>query len=291
MSYKRTQALMCGPVAPEQANRLLEYNTFPGQRAMQQWKANLYAGLMLNGGMRPVDIDIVTMPNGIKYMMNGQHVCSGIVLTGKPHEARLQYWKCDTETDAWHLFGTFDVHGTRTERQIIKAARPFLGPELHDVSLQVLQACGSALMMASTKPPSFTGVKTCKTAKADLIKPNADIVTWVAHLESVAGKERRSILRVPAVCAMVATYRKNPIKAEEFWNGVCSGELLTRDMPQFRLANTLMTGTTEQNTIGGGSRNKVFYCVCIAYWNSFIEGTKRKSVKVGAMKTIPEPLG
>lgn len=289
MSYYRTQALICKAVPPPEAMKYLEINTFPGQRKLNQQKANQYAGLMQSGQMRPVDIDVALCPGGIRYLMNGQHVCTGIVLYGKPYEARIQHWKCETETDAWHLFGTFDVHASRTEQQMIKAARPFLG-ELRDVCLRVLQACGSALMMITTDPPSFGGVKTVKTQKADMLIPHADEVLWISSLHAAAGNERDSIFRVPAVAAMIATYRKNPLKAEEFWRGVAVGEMLTRGSPQWNLSNVLLSGVTENNTLGGGTRNRVFYSYAIAYWNSWRNDTERRSVKVASMKTVPVPV-
>jgi len=288
MSYYRTQALICKAVAPHESMKYLEINTFPGQRKLNQQKANQYAALMQSGEMRPVDIDVALCPGGLRYLMNGQHVCTGIVVYGKPYEARIQHWKCETETDAWHLFGTFDVHASRTEQQIIKAARPFLG-ELRDVPLSVLQACGSAIMMLTTDPPSFGTVKTIKTQKADMLLPHSEEVQWIASLSETAGKDRRGIFRVPSVAGMIATYRKNPDKADEFWRSVASGEMLRRGSAQWNLSNVLLSGVTEKNTLGGGTRNRVFYTYCIVYWNSWRSNTARRCVKFGAMKKVPCP--
>ena len=289
MSYYRTQQLICKKVTPQDAQSFLELNTFEGQRKLNTHKANQYARLMAVGKMRPVDIDVAIIPGGVRVLMNGQHVCTAIMLYKKPFDARIQYWKCETNEDAWHLFGTFDVHASRTEQQIIRAARPFLG-ELSDVPLSILQACGSALMMIATSPPQFGTVKAEKSQKADMLVPHKEEVLFVAKMASDAGKERRGVFRVPAVAAMIQTYRKSARDANDFWYGVATGELLERHTPQYRLANVLLLGASEKSVLGGSSRNRVFYSYCIAYWNSWRKKEKRSSVKINAMKSIPTPI-
>lgn len=291
MSYYRTQPLICKKVDATEARRYLEVNNFPGQRNLNNAKANQYALLMSSGRMRPVDVDMALCPGGIRYMMNGQHVCTAICVYGKPFDARIQHWKCDTLEDAWHLFGTFDVHAARTEGQIIKAARPFL-PGMEDVPLRLLRACATALATLQTDPPIFTGLKMVKTEKADLLAPHIDQVMFAQKMHDLCGNERVAIMRTPAITAMIATYRRNKTKSEAFWTDVCSGEMLTKDMPQYKLGALLLTGDIgATSVIGGNTASKLIYTHCISYWNTWVTGGNRRSVKARAMKSIPKVEG
>ena len=292
MSYKRTQELMVKKVTSDEAKLFLKYNNFEGQRALNQNKVNIYAQQMTNKTMRPVDIDIATSPTGIKYLMNGQHVCNAIIQSNIAYDARVQYWKCDTDEDLWHLFATFDVHAARTEMQIIKGARKFLGG-IADVPLHILRACSSAMHMLSTNPPDFSGGRTVsKTTKVDFLAntKNHEIVLWVASLASECGSERQSIMRTPAITAMIATYKANKAKADTFWKRVCNGAMLERSSNEYRLGHILLYGRCEKSCIGGGSRNKNFYCISVLYWNSWIKNELRHSVKLASLKTIPDVL-
>src|SRR5690349_8632973 len=109
--YKLTNPPSVRKVTPKEVDEdFLPYNTFPGQRDLSGLKVRRYADGMEEGSMRPVDIAIATGPNGAKFLMNGQHVCHGIKIFGKPYNAIVSYYKCETEEDLWKLFATFDVH-------------------------------------------------------------------------------------------------------------------------------------------------------------------------------------
>jgi hypothetical protein len=287
MGYYRTNELQCKKVTPAEALKFLEINTFHGQRKLNHGKASAYAKIMAAGKMRPVDIDVALCPGGVRYLMNGQHVCTAITIYGKPFDARVQHWKCDTMEDAWHLFGTFDVHVTRTESHIVKAARPFL-VGLEDVPLRILATCSTALFLLAGGRPNFNAryVPTVKTEKCDLLLPNINEVLFVDKMLEKCGSDRQSIIKLPSVVAMIETMRKSEEKAYDFWSNVCSGEMLLKDMPEFRLANVLM-----EKKMNGGSGIKELYIYCICYWNSWIKNEPRKQVKLSQRKDIPDILG
>jgi hypothetical protein len=290
MGYSRSQQCIAKDVSPKEAELFLAVNNFPGQRKLNQAKASMYATKMAEGTMRPVDIDVLTMPDGIKYLMNGQHVCTAIVLHGKSFPARVQYWRCENDTDAWHLFGTFDVHATRTERQIIKAARPFLGDELADVPLRVLQQTASALAITRKRVPDFWQMNMNKTEKADLLKDNASEVLFVNEVYKIGGSSNEPMFRVPVIAAMVATFRASPEKALRFWTRVVTGEMITRSDSEYKLRSVLSNRSLSGSISGGHMMNRSYYCYCVAHWNSWVRGEKRSTVKIRAMRTIPDVL-
>lgn len=293
--FKRTQQTNCKDVTPKEAEAFLALNNFPGQRNLNQLKAKQYADMMENGTMRPVDIAVLTMPSGIKYLANGQHVNTAIIIHGKPFPARIDYYKCDTDRDAWLLFGSFDVHASRTEQNIIRAARGlFKNENLHSVPLRTLQSLGAALFYIESgdgKRPNFRVKVPMKTCKADAIERNSEEILRAAF---VVGCEHKNspLTRVGVATAIVATCRKNEKKAFAFWNQVRTGENLTRNDPAYKLREWLREPSITKTKNSGGTGGHVAqYAASIAYWNSYIAGEKRSFVRTSSLKELPEVLG
>jgi hypothetical protein len=281
--YKPTAPAQTRKITPDEARKLLAINNFPGQRPLQPLKARGYADKMTDGSMRPVGIAIMTMKDGQKYLANGQHCLQAIVINDKPFTAFIEHYKCETNDDAWHLFASFDVHPTRTERNIMKAARGlFSCKQLQDVPLRALTNCGSALfMLGSGTTPKFTGQPSNKAAKADLVQAYRNEVLWVSKF---AAEEHLG--KVAIAAAMIATYRSNKDAADEFWSLVAEGATpgLTH---KFR--DRLLKNEIGRNNVGGGhNKSRLIYAECVAYWNSWMKGEDRRKVMVAAMKDIPK---
>jgi len=282
--YKQTNQPSIREVTPREAEeKFLSINNFPGQRPHKVSKSRLYADWMNDGRMRIAPIDIATGPNGVKYLMNGQHTCYAIVMHGKPFKCIVTHYHCETESDFYKLFATFDVHATRTQGQIIRGARGFLKDEaLRTLPLRVLSSCGSALVIIGEKEKPFFGLHSIsdKTIKVTAIDEHPDEVAWVASFS-----EHDHLLKVGVVAAMIATYRKSKSAASEFWRLVGDGVgIKSKDHPCYKLRETL-----TRNMAANNSRNVHFvaYSTCIAWWNAFATGKNRSSVKVASMSEPP----
>lgn len=294
--FKRTQQTICKDITPKEAEAFLALNNFPGQRPLNQLKARQYADFMEQGTMRPIDIAVMTMPSGINYLANGQHVCTGEIIYGKPFPARIDYYKCETDRDAWLLFGTFDVQGPRTEGHIVKAARGlFENQNLHTIPLRTLQSLGAALFFIEAgdgKRPDFRAKVPARSCKADAIDRNAEEVLRAAFV--IRSENKGSPMsRVGVATAIVMTNRAAEGKSLLFWDQVRTGENLKRSDPAYKLREWLRNPTERNHTAGGGglAGHYAQYAMCITWWNAFITGDDRKIVKLAAMKTLPEVLG
>jgi hypothetical protein len=288
--YRLSNAPCIRPVTPKESeNDFLSINNFPGQRDLNPAKARAYADGLNDGSFRCAPIDIATGPNGVKYLMNGQHTCTAIVIHGKPVKCIVSHYICETEDDLWRLFATFDVHATRTQGQIFKGARPFLKDErLHGLPLRVLAACGSALAIIGDKgKPNFNKHSALsKTPKVEAVNTHSDEVIWV---NAFLNRSTDHMLRVGVIAAMIATRRANKELAFSFWKLVADGIGVTsKDSPAYKLREKLIhSGWTANNT-----RNNHFvtYSICVTWWNCYVTGEKRNGVKVQAMKEAPVVL-
>lgn len=288
--YKLSTAPSIRPVSPKEVERdFLPINNFPGQRDLNPSKSRTYADGMADGSFRMPPIDIATGPNGVKYLMNGQHTCHAIITHGKPVKCIVSHYACETEEDLWRLFATFDVHATRTQGQIFKAARPFLDNEnLHTLPLRILSACGSALAIIGDKgKPNFNEHSALnKTRKIEVVNDHADEVLWV---DRFINNNTNHLMRVGVIAAMIATRRANKELADSFWRVVSDGIGITsKDSPAWRLREKLIHSEwASRNTRNG---HFVAYSICITWWNCLVTGEKRNGVKVQAMKEAPAVL-
>lgn len=276
-------------LTPAECEQLLQFNTFPGQRQRNIRRARLYADSMIDGSMLPAAVDIASMPDGSSILMNGQHVLTACVLAGKNYLFRVTYYECETSDDAWRLFSKFDTHPSRTGRQIMKGARGlFKDARLHDVPLAVLTHCGVALMTlggGTNEPVFITNGVVDKSIQPRLVDENPDDVLYVAEFS-----DKRHLMRTGVVIAIMAIHRKGNGKADEFWRKVADGVGFTsKTDPAYRLREQLLEGVIQADTTNSG-RHRIYYSLCVTWWNAWISGDKRTMVKLGAMERVPKIL-
>ncbi len=278
--YKLIQQPSPLKITVGEAKQFLELNVFPGQRTLSHAKARAYADLLLQGRLRPVDVAIATMPDGARVLLNGQHVCTACVLANKDMNAVVTRWKCETNRDAWELYASFDVHATRTLGQVFQGARGLLTrPDMREVPFRILKNCGTALTALSVSPVSFNLV-TFKSAKVAIVDDNSADVLWVNRVATT-----EHVTRVGCIAAMIATHRKNPGMAEDFWAQVASGiGFKNKHEPQKRVHDFLLHDAPY-----GASRqsHECIFSICVTWWNSWRRNEPRSSVKFAAMKEIP----
>ncbi len=288
--YKESRQPADKLVTPKEAEAYLAINNFPGQRAYNPFKGRLYAENMESGTHRRIDIAVAKVrETGIDYLMNGQHNCQAVIIYGKPYQASVSYYMCDTMEDAWRLFATFDVHSSRTEQQFMHSRRElFTDERLHTIPLRVLQACGTALTILTdgkTDPRFCPPKNKIKTIKADYVEKYPDDVIFVSQF-----KDYRHMMVIGCVTAIIATSRKNKQEATLFWSRVATGEMLTRNDPRAKLRDALLDTSFLGNVRGGENRQRAIYTLCIVWWNSWRSNDGRKFAKVSSMNTIPYAL-
>jgi cold shock CspA family protein len=282
--YKLTQQTQVRKITPKEAEGFLAINNFPGQRNLNHVKARYYADMLVKGAFRPVNISVVTF-NRLRYLVNGQHVCTACIMAGKEMAANVDYYRCDSREELWALYASFDVNPTRTQGDIFKGARGQLSDaRLHDVSLKHLAACGTALFNVMRPEVCFGLTTLDKGQKVKLVDDNPEFVIWSGQFH-----ETRYMATVGVLSAMIATWNANREKAFEFWPVVRDGIGFTgKSDPRYLLRERLRDGLGE----GMRARSGQFaeYATCISFWNDWRTGNTRRSVKVASMKSAPKPV-
>jgi hypothetical protein len=281
-------------ITPRKAESLIKLNTFEGQRNLNRRHVDRLVEEINSGRFRRGEIAIATNGDGLEFLMNGQHQLAASIQAGKTICVTVDNFRCENEQDIWHLFGTFDVHKSRTQGEILSAAKPLLEPEtLRAIPSRFLMACGSALLQieSGNGKPIFGSMKTMradKLQKIDLLQRNADEIISISRF---AVDEYRKLITTPIVTAMITTRRANPNKFDGFWDRVIIGDQLDKGTPQYQLRKAITVGITSVKKMSGGWMwSQATYCYAICWWNAYVTGQKRTIVKFAVMKSLPEIL-
>ena len=249
-----------------------------------------YVKFMEEGTMLDVNVAIMLMPNGKKYLCNGQKVLTAIVMHGKPHPAQVNYYRCDTEADAWELYGAFDTNDIRTEGHVMKAAKGlFDNKSVRDLPERILRNAGAALFLIRNGAPKMMGwVKPdSKTTKAKMVNGNPRDVLWYSTIAGATIKQGRSnpMTRVGVIAAMLMTRRVDEKQATDFWTRVSSGAMLEENDPRFRLSRWLAVPKK------GGPKVQFYdYSSCVLWWNAWRNNEQRKTMNLATLSSWPEPV-
>lgn len=286
-------------VSPKRSQEILNTrNNFPGQRKLRMDWAQYLASEM--SGDAFTKGHIVFAENGTEdsaVLINGQHQLQACVIANRPFRATIDTYHVENDDDKWHLFGKFDVQKTRSEAVIMKAAKGMFKSELlRGVSLRTLSACSTALQFLGggviPRLGGYGAVKILsKTDKVDLVQKYESDVLFVDQMFIASGREKNAMKVMEATC-IIATSRKNKAKAKDFWPRVMGGMDLEKNSPEWRLHRELSSGgLTKRSGMSGGGRLLLQWNLCITWWNSYITGKNRDSVKLASMKGPVEVCG
>jgi hypothetical protein len=290
--FQESRAPFGGEITVEQAKKLLSINDFPGQRKLNPLKVKSYIDNMDSGMHRRVDIAVAKVRGDPDrdYLMNGQHNCEAIVRRGKEYKGLITYYLCSDMMEAWELFTTFDIHGTRTESQFLRGLRGISEHEkLQEIPMSILSSCATALysLRDGNGTPYFSSGKLFdKRIKGLELLEHINDVLFVSSF-----RDADHLRNIGTTTAIITTKRKDEKQAQNFWRAVADGELLERRDPEMRLREALIK-KSYVHSMGMGQTNRIEaeYSLCIGWWNARRSGKEKTCVKVGSMKDLPKVL-
>jgi len=263
------------------AAELLTFNNYQSQRNLRQHNVNYLAEKMKSGEFRTAEIALAAMPDGTVYLMNGQHVLHAAIESKTGIKALIERFACETEEDLSHLFRQYDCTPIRSLRDMVKV-------EVDALKLGWPYKTG-ALVVGALFALSGMGNNTNRTIRVELLKDHQKDGNFVNSILTGA-KEGQILERVPVVASMIETYRKNAKDAETFWCSVRDGEMLTREMPAWRLRAFLIDSMRPRRSLRkdyrAASAREIRHR-CILAWNAFRKGeSTRLTYRAG--KPLPK---
>jgi hypothetical protein len=263
--------------SPSYAKVCLAKNNWKGQRNLDYKHIAYLEKQMKAGKFRGADISIAREKynGGRELLVNGQHQLTAIINCNQTIDGQIDCYDCYQPSDFLELFSTFDMHRSRSTRQVINASRETLPVELQDFNILLLTTVGKALWKMDY-PQSFNKQLRDKAEICRLYEKNTEICLWVKSHYSAATTSKMS---VAVVSAMITSYRKDKVAAESFWRQVLLGCNLILDTAQYKLHSQLSEkrGFEIGKGVNTGDRLRFIYNLCGSYWNDWRKGGQVRS--------------
>ncbi len=257
------------------ARDLLSINTYKAQRAVKPGHVARLVEKAQAGLFHDANIAIAEMPDGTRYLMNGQHCCHLVLQLKRSLSAVQQRFACQDDADLATLFSQFDTDiATRTIGDQLHAW--VQGTELERFPIRCVRSVTEALAMLEHETKARIAWRAEERWAA--LYDNADLVPHIYKLvfgnRSNTARAQGFVLRSPVVAAMILTLRKNQPAAMDFWAKVREGEMLAKSDPAYKLREWLRSvslsgmGRSLQATAG----RREMLVRCIAGWNASRSG-------------------
>lgn len=203
----------------------------PGERPFAEWRIAAYQRLLDSGMFRNVTwASAYCEADGLTYRVNGQHTCVLMERQPKlpPFLVVVERYKVSDLEALVQLYNTFDSSlGTRTNKDANHAVASVI-PELADVSSKVVNLAVAALSAARW---GIHAHRIPVAERAQLLIGEVPFAVWLSGILPGTGTSGAAnggvggsanarsgpLRRVPVVCAMLATYRLDPVAATKFW--------------------------------------------------------------------------
>ena len=269
-------------VEKEKALEWLKFNTFESQRALRESHVLYLTRKMLRDEFRTGEIAFATLPDKTTYLMNGQHVLHAIVKSGEVIENFVEWFSCDDKEDLSRLFRQYDCNPIRSIHDMVKVEVDALGL---DWPYRIASLIVGAIFKLEKRKST-----TNRNIKVDLLKHHLPEGYFVVSL--FGGSEKNRILsKIPIVMTIIQTWQKDPDESFKFWKSVRDGEMLKKDMPQWKLREFLLNATLRGGTSQGyqyrKASTKEIHHRCVVAWNAYRRGITT-NLKYYAEKSIPK---
>lgn len=292
-------------VTPDWAAHYLKFNTYEHQRAVRVLHVDELAEKMKDGRFRFGEIAFGILSPGKKsVMVNGQHQCNAIIKSGETVPCILEKYRCLSAMDLADLFRQFE-YLPRSVTDMVKAKAGGLGLEwpVQISSLVVAAATidhvakgAKGARKAFSTSGGVKGGKTflSKEQKVGLLELYLKEGTFMYEIMSFvdgkivpSNKNARHLQRAPVAYVMFLTMRKNAQQAATFWVNVRDGENLTKDMPEMRLREFLMSVNSHATPYSYRTVKQHEYIYkCVTAWNAFRKGLST-TLRYSPSKDIP----
>lgn len=290
-------------VSPDWAAHYLTFNTYEHQRAVRPLHVDELAEKMKDGRFRFGEIAFGIL-GGKSFLVNGQHQCNAIIASNETVPCVLEKYRCSSVIDLADLFRQFE-HMPRSVTDMVKAKAGGLGLKWppHISNLVVSAAAIDYIAINSQKArKTFSAGASKHGGKAALSKEQRvallekylkegrflyEIMCYVDGEIIPSNKAARHLQRAPVAYVMFLTMRKNARQAETFWANVRDGENLTKDMPEMRLREFLMSVNSHVTAYSYRTVKQHEYIYkCVTAWNAFRKGVST-TLRYSPSKDIP----
>ena len=289
MMHKATNDVLM--ISPNMAKRILEETNFPRQRKVRRSNVQKHLNRVLQGKWRGHDFPITFAripatkdePEKI-WLINGQHRLIMISEYSKALPIKVIIAEAKDEDEAALLYTYFDTPDEQRSDMEVLDARG-VTKDL-DLPRQAIRAVYSALALLRNdlEPASYL------TAEGEIARDREsrmeDIKSWENEAKmfwnDISRAEpfiRRKLCRSGVIALALFTYRYQPGRAHEFWNGVAGNDGLKKGDPRHALIADFMNRAMTTNS-------RIHLQGASIAWNAFCEKRELAIIKCIPSATI-----
>ena len=257
-------------VTPMMAQDYMKMAAHPAQRPIQDRHVQFLAGKMKSGEFRTGELAVAYNGEGASYIMNGNHQLRAIIKSGKPVQVLLEKFFCEDKQEMAHLFRQFDNHRMRSINDMLRVEADSRNINWPARICSLIASAAATIESGSTDKVS-TGMK--RDRKCALLSRYLKEGDFISSILGGHKRVRTKFMwRVAVFCAMIMTFRKSPVSASVFWEGVRDGENLKKKAPQLTLRDFLMSSSMKTTQNHKTTTYIEILVRCIHAWNAFRAG-------------------
>jgi hypothetical protein len=272
-------------VTPLLAEKILEANTYDGQRPLSEKQVKILSDAIEEGLFTVGHIAVAHQGwnGGDEMVANGQHQCTAVLRTGLPICAVVEEYNCKKPEDFSLLYRQFDNNKSRTLDEVTLPEARALNLKWHRMIVKSV--------MAGIGFIEGTGPKNKRVESLKKYIAEGNFVNEL--LSAVKSTDSKHLRRGPVIAAIITTFKKCSGDAEIFWEEVRDGENLKGNSPSLKLRNYLLSTNTAVGrgtnapSLNAAASVREMYSKCIIAWNAYRRGDSTQ-LKFYADKDLPK---
>lgn len=251
--------------------------------AVNHYRSQMAAGKFLNA--TPIILAFIEDTDRL-VLVDGQHRLAAVCQLKKPMTFTMMTYYLQNEKQLSDLYATIDVGRSRNLSDNVRAQGFQVESGLNQIEATRFV---SSILWAERKKPAFAVKTTSAGSYADQIEKARSWMTEASEYFRIAkntkGLMKNMSRRKPVVACALITFRGQPSKASQFWNGALMCDSIPLDDPRHRLHQKLL----EVGATNLGARAQVItayglariICTC---WNAYI--TSRPLTVINPIRSL-----
>lgn len=256
-------------VSPQYARHLRNTCHFERQRAIADLNVKRLAVEMDNDRFIPgTTVYFAVLPDGSMLILNGNHTLEAVCTSGRTQTLVFIFKQVADVAEAARLYGSFDIHKTRTWTDALKA----IGADKKIVLSQAVMPAVGHIMQGFNYNPRNVEANTSRDARFDAMKPYAEAANLLqAAMVGAPGVHKRAIRRKGVMAVALETLRHQPAHAAVFWKDLAHDDGLAVGDPRKTLLRWLLNPNAAGGLTGATAATATSRGV-VAAWNAWFRG-------------------
>lgn len=269
---------------PSDAEYVLLNRNYPGQRSIRSRHVNALVNEINNGRMRAgTAIAFCELPDGSKYLVNGQHTLSAIQKSMTPLMLSIETYQCQDMQEVASVFATYDRQLTRGATDVYRA---------YDFAKDIgctSTAAGKFITAVSFLYIDLAKVITNRKPAPQELMELAKTMAWrFERYCDATDATIKSKYNLRTTVIALALITANHPKHFDFWSGFAADDGLRFFDPRKQFLEFIKTHGVSSGPRVLQTKLNATMCfkVGVYCWNKYVTGGAMKSLRIDTCKGV-----